>query len=44
MVDDMGYFIGSDRISESYDSQELLYGGTGLMTRDGILETGGICV
>lgn len=41
MVDDMGYFIGSDRISESYDSQELLYGGTGLMTRDGILKPAG---
>lgn len=41
LVDDMGYFIGSDRISESYDSQELLYGGTGLMTRDGILKPAG---
>lgn len=41
MVDDMGYFTVSDRFSESYDSQELLYGGTGLITRDGILKPAG---
>lgn len=41
MVDDMGYFIASDRVSESYDSQDLVYGGTGLMTKDGILKPAG---
>lgn len=40
-VEDMGYFIGSDRTSEYYDSGELLYGGNGLITRDGILKPAG---
>lgn len=40
-VDDMAYWVGSDRISEYYDSNELLYGGCGLMTKDGILKPAG---
>lgn len=40
-VDDMGFFQGSDRVSEYYDSGELLYGGTGVITRDGILKPAG---
>lgn len=40
-VSDMGYFLGSDRISEYYDSSDLLYGGTGVMSRDGILKPAG---
>lgn len=40
-ADDMGYFLGSDRTSEYYDSNALLYGGTGVMSRDGILKPAG---
>ena len=32
----MAYFRGSDRVSESYDTDHFLFGGTGLLTRDGI--------
>lgn len=40
-VEDMAYWSGSDRASEYYDSNELLYGGTGVMTKDGILKPAG---
>lgn len=40
-VDDMGYFLGSDRTSEFYDSGELLYGGTGVISKDGIFKPAG---
>lgn len=40
-VDDMAYWIGSDRASEYYDSDQLLYGGAGIMTKDGILKPAG---
>lgn len=40
-VDDMAYWIGSDRASEYYDSNELLFGGTGLITKDGVLKPAG---
>lgn len=40
-IQDMGFFQGSDRVSEYYDSGELLYGGTGVITRDGILKPAG---
>ncbi len=40
-VDDMAYFIGSDCVTEYYDSNEPLYGGTGLISRDGILKPSG---
>lgn len=40
----LGYFVGSDRISEGYDSRELLYGGTGLLTRDGIVKPSGLAI
>ena len=40
-VDDMAYYIGSDCVSEYYDSSELLFGGTGLLSRDGILKPSG---
>lgn len=36
-----GYFVGSDRISEHYDSNELLYGGVGILSKDGILKPAG---
>lgn len=41
MADEVGYFTGSDRISEYYDSTDLLHGGTGLLTKDGILKPAG---
>lgn len=40
-VDDMAYWLGSDRVSEYYDSNKLLYGGVGVMTKDGILKPAG---
>lgn len=40
-IDDMAYWSGSDRLSEYFDSNELLYGGPGLMTKDGILKPAG---
>lgn len=41
MVDDAGYFTGSDRISEYFDSNLILHGGTGLLTKYGILKPAG---
>ncbi len=43
-VDEMAYFQGSDRSSEYYDTNALLYGGTGLISRDGILKPAGFAV
>lgn len=40
-VADMAFFLGSDRISEYYDSNRLLHGGTGVMSKDGILKPTG---
>ena len=40
-VNDMAYWSGSDRISEYYDSNELLYGGAGLLSKDGIIKPAG---
>ncbi|MCD7867755.1 MAG: helix-turn-helix domain-containing protein [Clostridiales bacterium] len=40
-IDVMGYFLGSDRTSEYYDTSQLLYGGNGLLTKDGILKPAG---
>jgi beta-xylosidase len=37
----MALFQGSDRISEYYDSHDMLYGGTGIITKDGILKPAG---
>lgn len=41
MVDDAGYFTGTDRISEYFDSNFILHGGTGLLTKHGILKPAG---
>ena len=38
LVDEMGYGAGSDRAYGSFDTPELLYGGTGLLSRDGIMK------
>lgn len=37
-VDMIGYFTGSDRTSEYYDSNRLLHGGQGLLSKDGIMK------
>ena len=37
-VDIVGYFNGSDRTSEYYDSNKLLHGGQGLLSKDGIFK------
>lgn len=37
----MALFQGSDRTSEYYDSHDMLYGGTGIITKDGILKPAG---
>lgn len=41
VTDVAGYFAGSDRISEHYDSKGLLYGGLGILSKDGILKPAG---
>jgi beta-xylosidase len=41
IVDMAAYFVGSDRISEYYDTNGLLYGGTGILSKDGILKPAG---
>lgn len=41
LVDELVYFAGSDRVSEHFDSTEFLHGGTGLITRDGVLKPAG---
>lgn len=40
-ADLLGYFSGSDRISEFYDSNALLHGGMGLIAKDTILKPAG---
>lgn len=37
-VDMLGYYTGSDRRSEYYDSASLLHGGSGLLSKDGIFK------
>jgi beta-xylosidase/AraC-like DNA-binding protein len=41
LVDEIAYFYGTDRVTEYYDSNELLFGGNGLITKDGILKPAG---
>lgn len=41
MTGPAAYFLGSDRVSEHYDSGMLLYGGSGLISRGGILKPAG---
>lgn len=41
MTDMLGYFLGSDKVSQFYDSRQLLQGGNGLVTKDGILKPSG---
>ncbi len=37
----LAFFQGSDRFSEFYDSGDMLHGGTGILTRDGIFKPSG---
>lgn len=37
-IDGIGYFCGSDYLSEYYDSNTMLYGGTGLISKDTIMK------
>ena len=41
LTDMAGYYTGSDRMSEHYDSNELLFGGRGVLSKDGILKPAG---
>lgn len=41
MCGSLALFQASDKIAEYYDSNEMLYGGTGIITRDGILKPAG---
>ncbi|MCI2049617.1 MAG: helix-turn-helix domain-containing protein [Lachnospiraceae bacterium] len=41
MVDEIGYAVGSDHNSVYYDTSGLLFGGTGLLTKDGVLKPAG---
>lgn len=43
-VDMLGYCLGSDRTSQHYDSKTILFGGRGLVTKDGILKPSGFAV
>lgn len=40
-VDLLAYFLGSDSVSEHYDSDGLLYGGCGLLSKDGVMKAAG---
>lgn len=40
-LDLLAYFFGSDRVSEYFDSRGLLHGGSGLISKDGILKPAG---
>lgn len=43
-VKELGYGLGSDRTSQYYDSKTLLFGGRGLITKDGILKPSGFAI
>lgn len=43
-ADMVGYFTGSDRTSEYYDSNRLLHGGQGLLSKDGIMKPSAFAV
>ena len=40
-ADMQAYFIGSDRVTEHYDSGGALFGGSGLVSKDGIIKPAG---
>lgn len=44
MADIMAYFSGSDLVAEYYDSGQMLHGGVGLLTKDGVLKPAGFAM
>lgn len=40
-VDDIAHFVVTDRTQQDYDSNELLFGGTGILSKDGIWKPSG---
>ena len=40
-IDDIAHFVATDRTQQYYDSTELLFGGTGILSKDGILKPSG---
>ena len=44
MVDDMGYFIASDRVSESYDSQVFGLWRNRIDDKGWCIQTGRVCI
>lgn len=43
-ADVMAYFSGTDRVAEYYDSGQVLHGGVGLLTKDGVLKPAGFAM
>lgn len=41
LVDDLGFYLGTDRTIEYYDSNELLFGGAGIISKDTVLKPAG---
>ena len=41
LVDEVVYYVGTDRTLEYYDTSDLLFGGCGILTKDGILKPAG---
>lgn len=41
LVDEVVYYLGTDRTLEYYDTSDLLFGGCGILTKDGILKPAG---
>lgn len=40
-IDDIAHFVVTDRTQQDYDSNELLFGGAGILSKDGILKPAG---
>lgn len=40
-IDDIAHFVATDRTQQYYDSNELLFGGVGILSKDGILKPSG---
>lgn len=38
LVDDVGYYIGTDRSLEYFDSSDMIFGGCGLLSKDSIMK------
>lgn len=40
-LDEVAHYLGTDRTQQYYDTNELLFGGAGILTKDGILKPSG---